>query len=320
MALIICGDCKKKYSDFAKECPECARPTISQENAKEKLEVLEDKKYKSNISRFMKSFIEKKFICINKLKVVENDELRRSFLKEFRTLPRLTSKEELSLAKQVQEYMQIDRAEIELIKLKGDKPNIDDLSIQLDLTELQIKKRLQTGERAMIKMLRANLKFVALVAWGYTDKNKKIKFEFNELLKEGLIGLVKAIETFESIGEYSFTTYAHHHIKVGIEDLLVKKVRFIYKCNFEIGSNSPDENLEKNTFHFEFNYFREFCKYECLVLGLIYGLDGGKPLSRLAIGQVLGISDLAVKKIEKEGFYKLKKAFLRNEIHHRQKI
>ena len=30
MPLIICGDCQKKYSDYASTCPKCARPTDTQ--------------------------------------------------------------------------------------------------------------------------------------------------------------------------------------------------------------------------------------------------------------------------------------------------
>ena len=37
MALIICGDCQKEYSDYALACPQCARPTISQEIIKDYL-------------------------------------------------------------------------------------------------------------------------------------------------------------------------------------------------------------------------------------------------------------------------------------------
>ena len=302
MPLIICGDCKKKYSDFAKECPECARPTISQEKAKEKLEVQEDKKYKSNISRFMKSFIEKKIYCINKLKVVENDVLRRSFLKEFKPTPMLTIEEELFLEKQVQEYIQIDRAEIELIELTGKKPNIDDLSFKLDLTNLQIKKRLQTGERAMIKLLRANLRLVASIAWGYRGYKKIC--EFNEVLKGGVIGLVRAVETFDSAGEYSFSRYAYYRIVLEIQDLIAEKVRFANKGNFLNRSNIPVEKFDDLTFPFHIWHHLSFS--EGLVLRLRYNSDKEKKMSFSSVGQVLGISDLAVKAIEEKAWKQLK--------------
>ena len=34
MALIICGDCQKEYSDYASICPKCARPTNLQKNVR----------------------------------------------------------------------------------------------------------------------------------------------------------------------------------------------------------------------------------------------------------------------------------------------
>ena len=34
LALIICGDCQKEYSDYASACPSCARPTNLQKNVR----------------------------------------------------------------------------------------------------------------------------------------------------------------------------------------------------------------------------------------------------------------------------------------------
>ena len=50
MPLIICGDCKKKYSDFAKECPECARPTITQNQKIANIDKLRATKYRDSYS------------------------------------------------------------------------------------------------------------------------------------------------------------------------------------------------------------------------------------------------------------------------------
>ena len=59
----------------------------------------------------------------------------------------LSHEQEITLGRQVQEYVQVERAELELIELTGDKPNIEELS-KLDIPASQIKRRLRAGQRA----------------------------------------------------------------------------------------------------------------------------------------------------------------------------
>ena len=67
MALIICGDCQKEYSDYALACPKCARPTISQK-------IIEDnssKKIDNSINQIKDLF--KRFLKQNNFELTESE-------------------------------------------------------------------------------------------------------------------------------------------------------------------------------------------------------------------------------------------------------
>ena len=84
---------------------------------------------------------ENKLASIASLKISNDVDLVRSYLRDIGRVPLLSHEQEITLGRQVQEYMQVERAELELIELTGDKPNIDDLSKKLNLSVSQIKKR-----------------------------------------------------------------------------------------------------------------------------------------------------------------------------------
>ena len=52
----------------------------------------------------------------------------RSYLRDIGRVPLLSHEQEITLGRQVQEYMQVERAESEIIELTGDKPSVEELS------------------------------------------------------------------------------------------------------------------------------------------------------------------------------------------------
>ena len=107
---------------------------------------------------------ENKLAAISSLKASNDVDLVRSYLRDIGRVPLLSHEQEITLGRQVQEYMEVERAELEIIELTGDKPSVDELSNKLNLSPSIIKKRLRAGQRAKERMVAANLRLVVSVA------------------------------------------------------------------------------------------------------------------------------------------------------------
>ena len=129
---------------------------------------------------------ENKLATISILKASNDVDLVRSYLRDIGRVPLLSHEQEITLGRQVQEYMQIERAELEFIELTGDKPSVEELSNKLNLSTSVIKRRLRSGQRAKERMVAANLRLVVSVAKKYTKRN----MELLDLIQEVTIGLV----------------------------------------------------------------------------------------------------------------------------------
>ena len=90
---------------------------------------------------------ENKLATISSLKASNDVDLVRSYLRDIGRVPLLSHEQEITLGRQVQEYMQVERAELEITELTGDKPSIEELSNKLNLSTSTIKKRLRTVQR-----------------------------------------------------------------------------------------------------------------------------------------------------------------------------
>ena len=116
-------------------------------------------------------------------------------------------------------------------------PPIQDL--QQKLTDLQsrvvvpldelkdINKRMNAGERssrhAKKEMIEANLRLVISIAKKYTNRG----LQFLDLIQEGNIGLMKAVDKFEYRRGYKFSTYATWWIRPAITRSIADQARTI---------------------------------------------------------------------------------------------
>jgi RNA polymerase nonessential primary-like sigma factor len=166
---------------------------------------------------------ENKLASIASIKASNDVDLVRSYLRDIGRVPLLSHEQEITLGRQVQEYMEVERTESEIIELTGDKPSIDELSTKLNLSSSIIKKRLRVGQRAKERMVAANLRLVVSVAKKYTKRN----MELLDLIQEGTIGLVRGVEKFDPARGYKFSTYAYWWIRQGITRAIAEKSRAI---------------------------------------------------------------------------------------------
>src|SRR5438445_2564722 len=90
--------------------------------------------------------------------------------------------------------------------------------------EKQLAYRIETGDNAARdQMVRANLRLVVNIARSYTGKGLSLQ----DLIEEGNLGLLRAVEGFDPTMNTRFSTYASYWIKQSIKRALVNPAKTI---------------------------------------------------------------------------------------------
>jgi len=102
--------------------------------------------------------------------------------------------------------------------------DINEVALLSPEQEIELSKRIQRGDlEAREHMIRANLRLVVSIAKNYVNRG----LSFMDLIEEGNIGLMKAVEKFDHNAGCRFSTYATWWIKQGIRRSLVNTVKTV---------------------------------------------------------------------------------------------
>ena len=138
----------------------------------------------------------------------------RMYLKEIGKVPLLTAAEEIDLA------MKIEAGVAAMEELE----KAEDEGIELERREKRRLGRIeQVGIDAKQQLIEANLRLVVSIAKRYVGRGML----FLDLIQEGNLGLIKAVEKFDYNKGYKFSTYATWWIRQAITRAIADQARTI---------------------------------------------------------------------------------------------
>ena len=152
---------------------------------------------------------------------------RKEFIKEYSGNEADASWSE-KIAKSRKPWAKEAKANLEeIVRLQNKLSKLEKI-IQLPISEIKdINRRMSIGEaktrRAKKDMVEANLRLVISIAKKYTNRG----LQFLDLIQEGNIGLMKAVDKFEYRRGYKFSTYATWWIRQAITRSIADQARTI---------------------------------------------------------------------------------------------
>lgn len=135
----------------------------------------------------------------------------RMYLKEIGKVPLLSAEEEIVLAQKMEAG---DLAKSQLEEEDGD---LD------EETKRELEDLVEQGDYAKKKLAEANLRLVVSIAKRYVGRGML----FLDLIQEGNLGLIKAVEKFDYRKGYKFSTYATWWIRQAITRAIADQARTI---------------------------------------------------------------------------------------------
>jgi RNA polymerase primary sigma factor len=140
--------------------------------------------------------------------LVASTDTVRAYLKQIGRVPLLSAEQEVDLAKRIEAGLYA--TELLHTEPEGDRAR-------------DLKWVVRDGERAKNHLLEANLRLVVSLAKRYTGRG----MAFLDLIQEGNLGLIRAVEKFDYTKGFKFSTYATWWIRQAITRAMADQARTI---------------------------------------------------------------------------------------------
>jgi RNA polymerase primary sigma factor len=139
-------------------------------------------------------------------------DLVRIYLREIGRVPLLTAHDEVELAKAIEAGLFAEEMMQAGVRADGRGPQLADLMLVS-----------AEGTRAKQRLIEANLRLVVSIAKRYIGRG----LVFLDLIQEGNLGLIRAVEKFDYTKGYKFSTYATWWIRQAITRAIADQARTI---------------------------------------------------------------------------------------------
>ncbi len=134
----------------------------------------------------------------------------RMYLKEIGKVPLLTAAQEVSMAKRFEAGL-------------GAESQLDEATVLTHEQRASLRAVVRDGELAKSQLIEANLRLVVSIAKRYVGRGMALL----DLVQEGNLGLIRAVEKFDYTKGFKFSTYATWWIRQAITRAIADQARTI---------------------------------------------------------------------------------------------
>ncbi len=151
---------------------------------------------------------------VSSVSPIQTDDLIKMYLREIGQRPLLTTDQEIRLSSEVQQG----------ILAKDIIANKDKIEIEFTKDQIeQFYKDVEIGNHARDVLIESNLRLVISIAKRYLSSG----MQFQDLIQEGNMGLMKAVAKFDHTKGFKFSTYATWWIRQAITRAIADQARTI---------------------------------------------------------------------------------------------
>ena len=206
------------------------------------LEIIEPEAVDPSIDRSTRMSFEEKILILKQIKSHISTDPIRAYLQEIGRIPLLSAEEEVILAKRIEDaelefvkaIEEASKAEnadpiyskaLKLMEKKIEKhPSIEAAKKRIEEKDRRyMNKKMKDGIEAKNLLTTANLRLVVSIAKNYLKRG----LDLLDLIQEGNLGLMRAVDKFEYRKGFKFSTYATWWIRQAITRAIADQARTI---------------------------------------------------------------------------------------------